>query len=80
MVDSVGIKAWITNSQVVHAVAAHPTAKPFEFIRQEVVSPVFAHEPTVSRAPTGEWVRVVTFSIVDDLVPDLPCSNRVTRD
>ena len=25
-------------------------------------------------------VRVVTFSIMDDLVPHLPCSDRVTRD
>ena len=24
MTEGVGIKAWITNSQVVHAVAAHP--------------------------------------------------------
>jgi hypothetical protein len=60
MTGSVGIKAWITNSQVVHAVASHPTAKPFEFVRKEVVSPVFAHEPTVSRAPTGEWVMFYT--------------------
>ena len=106
MSDHVGIKAWITNSQVVHAVVsvqppppllpcsaffffglsvgvrrrhqesvpqhlnrrgchsatggsrgqADAPDKPFSFTRKEVVMPVFAHEPTVSRAPTGEWV------------------------
>eukprot|EP01043_Picozoa_sp_COSAG02_P046088 COSAG02_NODE_4280_length_5552_cov_6.509628_8_plen_63_part_00 len=49
MTNGVGIKAWITNSQVVHAVADSPTA-PFQFTRKEIVAPVFAHEPTVSRA------------------------------
>ena len=50
MTDGVGIKAWITNSQVVHAVADSPTTSPYMFTRKEVVAPVFAHEPTVSRA------------------------------
>ena len=50
MTDGVGIKAWITNSQVVHAVADSPTTSPYAFTRKEVVAPVFAHEPTVSRA------------------------------
>ena len=43
MTDNVGIKAWITNSQVVHAVADTP-GQPFRFNRKEVVQPVFAHE------------------------------------
>jgi hypothetical protein len=60
MTDGVGIKAWITNSQVVHAVADSPTTSPYRFMRKEVVAPVFAHEPTVSRAPTGEWVMFVS--------------------
>ena len=60
MTEYVGIKAWITNSQVVHAVADSPSASPYKFTRREVVAPVFAHEPTVSRAPTGEWVMFYT--------------------
>lgn len=60
MTDSVGIKAWITNSQIVHAVADAPRSAPWRFSRKEVVMPVFAHEPTVSRAPSGEWVMYFT--------------------
>jgi len=59
MSGSVGIKAWITNSQIVHAVADQP-ARPNAFSRKEVVAPVFAHEPTVARAPTGEYVMFYT--------------------
>ena len=57
MTHEVGIKAWITNSQVVHAIASGPTStssKPYDFVRKDVVAPIFAHEPTVARAPTGE--------------------------
>jgi hypothetical protein len=59
MSGSVGIKAWITNSQVIHAVADQPI-KPQSFTRKEVVAPVFAHEPTVARAPSGEYVMFYT--------------------
>ena len=68
MTDSTGIKAWLTNSQVVHAVANN-SAKPFHFQRNEVVWPVFSHEPTVSRAPTGEFVMYFTTNYGDE--PDL---------
>eukprot|EP00937_MAST-01D_sp_MAST-1D-sp2_P005331 g5331.t1 len=61
MTDGVGIKAWITNSQVVHAVADAPEDSPYAFRRREVVQPVFAHEPTVSRDPdTGDFVMFYT--------------------
>ena len=59
MTESTGIKSWITNSQIVHAIANNPST-PFRFERQEVVWPVFAHEPTVSRAPSGEYVMMYT--------------------
>ena len=72
MTEGVGIKAWITNSQVVHAVADTPSA-PHAFTRKEVVAPVFAHEPTVSRAPTGEWV-----SSTWSLLVSAACFPRVT--
>ena len=36
------------NLQVVHAVADAPD-QPYSFTRKQVVMPVFAHEPTVSR-------------------------------
>eukprot|EP00472_Partenskyella_glossopodia_P005560 CAMPEP_0197526796 /NCGR_PEP_ID=MMETSP1318-20131121/19407_1 /TAXON_ID=552666 /ORGANISM="Partenskyella glossopodia, Strain RCC365" /LENGTH=414 /DNA_ID=CAMNT_0043081137 /DNA_START=30 /DNA_END=1274 /DNA_ORIENTATION=- len=68
MVNGTGIKAWITNSQVVHAVADDPS-KPFHFTRQEVVWPVFAHEPTVSRAPTGEYVMFFTTNYGQKQIP-----------
>jgi hypothetical protein len=66
MSEHTGIKAWITNSRVVHAVADAPTSSstssslPFDFVRKEVVQPVFAHEPTVARAPKGEYVMWYT--------------------
>jgi hypothetical protein len=37
MTHGVGIRAWITNSQVVHAVAASPATAPYRFERREVV-------------------------------------------
>eukprot|EP00931_Biecheleriopsis_adriatica_P116186 TRINITY_DN91865_c0_g1_i1.p1 TRINITY_DN91865_c0_g1~~TRINITY_DN91865_c0_g1_i1.p1 ORF type:complete len:411 (+),score=60.13 TRINITY_DN91865_c0_g1_i1:20-1252(+) len=57
MTNGTGIKSWITNSQVVHAVASGPLG-PWK--RQEVVWPVFAHEPTVARSPAGEYVMFFT--------------------
>jgi len=75
MTEGTGIKAWITNSQVVHAVAGPD----FRFLRQEVVFPVFAHEPTVSRAPTGEWVMYFTTNYGEksgsQCNPPCTCSN-----
>eukprot|EP00946_MAST-07B_sp_MAST-7B-sp1_P001096 g1096.t1 len=62
MTESTGINAWITNSQIVHAVADDPE-KPFRFVRKDVVWPVFAHEPNVVRAPTGEYVMIFTKNI-----------------
>lgn len=59
MTYSTGIKAWLTNSQIIHAVADDPT-RPFAFRRTDVIHGVFAHEPTVSRSPTGEWVMYFT--------------------
>lgn len=50
-----GINAWETNSEVVHVVA-NDAEGPYQ--RREVVWPVFAHEPTVSRGPRGEWVML----------------------
>jgi hypothetical protein len=40
--------------QVVHVVGSTP----FALRRQEVVWPAFAHEPSVSRGPAGEWVML----------------------
>eukprot|EP00466_Bigelowiella_natans_P014949 jgi/Bigna1/126235/aug1.2_g943 len=68
MVNGTGIKAWITNSQIVHAVASDPK-RPMEFKRREVVWSVFAHEPTVSRAPTGEYVMFYTTNYGQKSIP-----------
>lgn len=68
MSNGTGIKSWITNSQVVHAVAEDPN-RPFAFTRKDVVWPVFAHEPTVSRAPTGEYVMYFTTDYGQPLIP-----------
>jgi hypothetical protein len=48
---------WCSNSQIVHAVSATPTGA---FKRKDVVFPPWSHEPTVARAPTGEYVMFFT--------------------
>ena len=65
MTYSTGIKAWITNSQIVHTSAPGKGDTPFEFTREASSSnpvwPVFAHEPTASVDPnTGELVMFFT--------------------
>ena len=60
MTNSVGIKSWRSNSRVVHATAKPSAGGSWQFVRRDVAQPVFAHEPTVSRAPTGEWVMFFT--------------------
>ena len=59
MVNGCGIWAWCSNSQVVHAVASTPTGA---YTRKGVAQKVWAHEPTVARAPTGEYVMMFTSS------------------
>ena len=83
MTHGVGIKAWLTNSQVVHAVANEPdSARPHQFTRKEVVAPVFAHEPTVARAPTGEFVMFYTTNFAEtpgsQCGPPCTCGNNGT--
>ena len=70
MTDGVGIKAWITNSQVVHAVADSPATAPYRFMRKQVVAPVFAHEPTVSRAVSQPAVSMACVHISACCQPD----------
>jgi hypothetical protein len=55
MVNGCGLNTWRTNSQIVRFTAAAPGGP---WARQEVVQPVFAHEPDVVRGPAGEWVMV----------------------
>jgi hypothetical protein len=52
-VQNCGFNGWATNSRVVHAVASVPDGR---FQVKGVVFPVWAHNPAVVRAPTGEWV------------------------
>ena len=69
MVDFCGIRVWLTNSAIRHATTAS-LDEPFE--PKEMVWPVFAHEPTVARAPTGEFVMFFTAVFA----PTVPCTNR----
>jgi hypothetical protein len=57
MTNNCGIGAWLSNSEVVHAFADSPTGS---FAVDAVVWPIWAHEPTVVRAPTGEYVMYWT--------------------
>ena len=75
MINSVGIKSWRSNSRVVHATADSARGS-WSFTRRDVAQPVFAHEPTVSRAPTGEWVMFFTTNAGE--VPGSQCSLPLT--
>ena len=52
-----GINAWTRNSRVIHAVS--DTAGGL-YQRLDEVRPVFAHEPTFSRAPDGTYISFYT--------------------
>lgn len=82
MINSVGIKSWRSNSRVVHATTARRVMAEaggvgeWAFTRRDVAQPVFAHEPTVSRAPTGEWVMFFTTNAGE--APGSQCSLPLT--
>ena len=56
MVNECGLNSWRSNSQIVHSTSTDGPLGPWA--RNEVVQPVFAHEPNVVRGPSGEWVMV----------------------
>eukprot|EP00463_Aulacantha_scolymantha_P002297 TRINITY_DN2990_c0_g1_i1.p1 TRINITY_DN2990_c0_g1~~TRINITY_DN2990_c0_g1_i1.p1 ORF type:complete len:201 (+),score=21.89 TRINITY_DN2990_c0_g1_i1:45-647(+) len=57
LVNHCPMSYWLGNSQVVHATSSSMEGP---YTRQEVVWPVFAHEPNTVRAPTGEYVMYFT--------------------
>ena len=57
MTEHCGIGAWAQNSRIIRAEADEPHGP---FRRQQVVWNVFAHEPMMARAPTGEYVMFFT--------------------
>ena len=52
-VQNCGFNSWASNSRIVHAVSGSPDGK---FAVKDVVWPVWAHNPAVARASSGEWV------------------------
>jgi hypothetical protein len=56
MLFNCGIDSWTSNSHIVHASSTDGV----HFSRGEQLWPAFSHEPTVARAPTGEWVMWFT--------------------
>ncbi len=61
MAGHCGIGAWKINSFVVHAVADKDSPDMFKRVEggshgTDMKFPIFTHEPSVSRAPSGEWV------------------------
>ena len=68
MTSNTGILVWMSNSQVRHAVSHSGPYGPFE--PQEIVYGLWGHEPTVARAPTGEYVLFWTAHFGDQV----PCS------
>ncbi|CAB9526607.1 expressed unknown protein [Seminavis robusta] len=57
IVNECGINAWNVNSQIVHITSHHGSPSgPFQ--RQDIFATPFAHEPSVTRGPRGEWVML----------------------
>ena len=69
MTHHCGIVVWLSNSQIRHAVATRADG-PFE--ARDLAEPVWGHEPTAARAPTGEYVLFWTASFGKDV----PCSKK----
>ena len=57
MALSCGIDTWLSNSVVAHSTASEPSGR---YTRRSTTWPIFAHEPVVARAPTGEFVMFFT--------------------
>ena len=70
MAANCGIGAWLSNSIIAHSTSKEPDG---QYVRQSETWPVFAHEPVVAKAPTGEFVMYFTstnyMGIGDDLYP-----------
>ena len=57
MLHHCGIHRWVTNSVVSHATSTSPDGT---YTRQDQPFPLFTHEPTATRGPSGEFVIYVT--------------------
>ena len=67
MVHNTGILVWMSNSRIRHAVSRTPLG-PYE--PRDVAFGLWGHEPTVARAPTGEYVLFWTAHFGSEV----PCS------
>jgi hypothetical protein len=54
MTNNTGILVWMSNSRIRHAVSRRGAFGPFE--PADIAFGLWGHEPTVARAPTGEYV------------------------
>lgn len=78
MANHCGINTWKVNSFIVHATASATDGKfAFQRVNDSITRsmfPVFSHEPTVVRGPSGEWVLYwSTYPNGHTLGP--PCTN-----
>lgn len=74
MVNNTGIQVWMSNSRIRHAVSRTGPYGPYE--PQDIAFGLWGHEPTVARAPTGEYVLFWTAHFGDEV----PCSRVPCRD
>jgi len=68
MTHNTGIVVWMSNSRIRHAISTTGPAGPYK--AHDVSFPVWGHEPTVARAPTGEYAMFWSASFGKDV----PCS------
>jgi len=68
MTNNTGILVWMSNSRIRHAVSRTGPYGPYE--PQDIAFGLWGHEPTVARAPTGEYVLFWTAHFGSEV----PCS------
>ena len=68
MTHNTGIVVWMSNSRIRHAVSTTGPYGPYE--PRDIAFGLWGHEPTVARAPTGEYVLFWTAHFGEEV----PCS------
>ena len=68
MAGNCGIGSWLSNSVIAHSTSMDAAGR---YERQSETWPVFAHEPVVARAPTGEFVMFFTSTLWSGVEHDL---------
>lgn len=75
IINHCGINAWTRNSRIIHAISKTPGGL---YERKNEIKHVFAHEPSVTRAPDGTYVMYYTAFLNSVKLPPCNCSDGST--